>query len=110
MDEGNRIYMDIVARIEAGESPTSSDVQAILIRWHNHLRYFYEPTLDVLRGLGELYNTHPDFIANFQQMHPDLPQYLQDAIGQYVDDLETAAIERLLVEEEAEDEEGRHNA
>ena len=101
MAEGNQIYLDVVAAIEVGKDPQHADVQLILERWHHHLRYFYEPNLDILRGLGELYNTSPDFIANFQKIHPRLPEYLQEAIAQYVDDLETAEIERMLAEDEA---------
>jgi hypothetical protein len=63
-------------------------------------RHFYEPTLDVLRGLGEHYNAHPEFNANFSKLHTDLPAYLQEAITQYVDDLEYAEIERMLAEDE----------
>src|SRR5450432_3007347 len=85
---GNQIYGDMADALEAGKSPQSSEVKAILERWHNHLSYFYEPTLDMLRGLGELYNTHPDFIANFQKLNPELPAFLQETISQYVDALE----------------------
>jgi DNA-binding transcriptional MerR regulator len=99
--EGGQIYNDVVDAIEAEKSPQSAEVQAIMQRWHQHLRYFYEPTLDILRGLGQGYNSHPDFIANFQKMHPDLPAYLSEAIEQYVDDLETEEIERMLAEDEA---------
>lgn len=100
MDEGNVIYTDIIRAIEAGLPATSEEVQEMLVRWHNHLRYFYEPTLDILRGLGELYNSHPDFAANFAQMHPNLAEYMREGINQYVDDLETTEIERMLAEDE----------
>jgi hypothetical protein len=60
-----------------------------LKRWHQHLRYFYEPTLEILRGLGEMYHDHPDFHATFTKIHPDLPAFLKQAIAIYVDDLET---------------------
>jgi DNA-binding transcriptional MerR regulator len=98
-DEGNRVYGELVAAIEAGLPPTSDTVQAVLVRWHNHIRYFYEPTLEILRGLGDLYNDHPDFAANFAALHPDLAAYLREAIVQYVDDLETALLEAMLAEE-----------
>lgn len=101
-EEGNQIYDDLLKALKAGQSPQSDEVQAILPRWHQHLRYFYEPTLDILRGLGATYNTHPDFIANFKKLHPNLPGFLQEAISLYVDDLETAAIQRLLDGEEHE--------
>lgn len=100
-NEGQQVYNDLVDALEAGLPPQSREVQDILVRWHNHLRYFYEPTLDILRGLGQMYHDHPEFNANFSKLHPDLSAYLRDAIAQYVDDLETAEIERMLAEDEA---------
>ena len=100
LEEAGQIYSELVKAIEAGKSPNSDEVLAILQDWHNNLRYFYKPTLEILRGLGEGYNSHPDFIANFQNLHPDLPQYLQESITHYVDELEYAEIERMLAEDE----------
>jgi len=98
--EGNQIYVDLAEAMEAGKGANHSDVHAILDRWQNHIRYFYEPDLDVLRGLGQLYNTDVRFMENFQNIHPDLPAYLEQVIDYYVDELETAAIERMLAEDE----------
>lgn len=100
MAESNAVYTDIVKAIKAEKSPQSPDVQALMVRWHESIRHFYEPTLDILRGLGELYTTHPQFIANMQKLHPDLPEYLKAGIEQYVDDLEYAEIVRMLAEDE----------
>ncbi len=55
--EGNEIYRKLAAALQADVSPQDAEVQALLVRWHNHLRYFYEPSLEVLRGLAMLYNT-----------------------------------------------------
>lgn len=99
-NEGTQVYSDLVDALEAGKPGDHEDVQNILKRWHNHIRYFYEPTLEILRGLGDLYTSHPDFIANFKKLHPDLPDYLQSSINKYVDDLEYAEIERMLAEDE----------
>ena len=85
--EGNAIYSALVALIDEGAAPSSPQVQAIMVRWHQHLRYFYEPTPEILRGLGQMYNQHPDFVANFQQMHPDLPAFLEQAVTHYCDAL-----------------------
>lgn len=84
--EGSAIYAELVAAMPEGAA--SKRVQAILARWHEHIRYFYEPTPDILFGLGQLYNTHPDFIANFQKLHPDLPTFLEAAITVYCERLE----------------------
>jgi DNA-binding transcriptional MerR regulator len=84
-EEGGAVYIDMVAAIERGASADSAEVQAIIARWHQHLHYFYTPTPEILRGLGHMYNEHPDFIANFQKLHPDLPGFLEQAITHYCD-------------------------
>lgn len=100
-EEGEQVYRELLEAMQAGTPAQDESVQTILVRWHQHLRYFYEPTLDILRGLGMTYNSHPGFIATFAKIHPDLPAYLEAGITQYVDDLETAELERMLAEDEA---------
>jgi DNA-binding transcriptional MerR regulator len=84
--EGGAIYTDLAAAMDKG--PASPEVQQIVARWHQHMRYFYEPTLEILRGLGQLYVEHPGFAANLGQFHPDLPAFMREAITIYVDGLE----------------------
>lgn len=98
--EGNEIYEKLATALAAGLSARDADVQELLVRWHNHLHYFYEPTLEILRGLGMLYNTDERFMANLHKLHPALPQFLEDAITLYVDELETEAIRQMLEEDE----------
>jgi hypothetical protein len=86
--------------MDAGKTAKDKEVTDILDRWQNHIRYFYEPSLDTLRGLGQLYNSHEGFIKNFQNFHADLPAYLEQVIDYYVDELETAELERMLAEDE----------
>lgn len=98
--EGDQVYLELADAMEARLEATDEKVRAILERWQAHLGHFYEPSLDRLRGLGQLYNSSPDFIANFQRIHPDLPAYLERVIDEYVDELETAELERMLAAEE----------
>jgi DNA-binding transcriptional MerR regulator len=84
--EGQAIYADVVALMDQGAD--SPEVQQVIARWHQHLRYFYEPTVERLRGLGQLYVDHPDFARNFREMHPDLPEFMRAAITHYCDQLE----------------------
>lgn len=100
-EEGTQIYSEIAEQIEAGKTAIDKPVQDLMIRWHEHLRYFYEPTLPLLQGLGQLYNSSPDFIENFEKIHSELAAFLETAISHYVDELETAEIERMLEEDEA---------
>lgn len=83
MQEGSAIYTELAGMVE--RDPASPEVQAVMARWHQHLRYFYEPPREVLRGLGEMYAGHPDFIANFQRIHPDLPEFLRRATAIYAE-------------------------
>lgn len=97
--EGGANYQEIAALMTSGASPASDEVQAVLARWHDHMRYFYEPTPEVLRALGHHYNQHPDFIATFEKFHPELPPFLEQAITVYCDRLDDA----LLAEWQAQD-------
>jgi DNA-binding transcriptional MerR regulator len=86
MQEGSKIYQEIAASMDKGAG--DPEIRALLVRWHEHLRYFYEPTIEILGGLGEMYHDHPDFNATFTRIHPDLPAFLKKAIAIYVDELE----------------------
>ena len=98
--EGDQIYRDLAEALDAGARAGDSEVDAILDRWRDHLRHFYEPSLDMLRGLGQMYNTDPRFMANFQNIHAELPAYLETVIEHYVDELETVELERMIAEDE----------
>lgn len=80
-DEGNAVYRDLVAAMVF--TPDSPQVQACITRWHQHLRYFYEPSKEVLLGLGDLYNDDPAFSANFSKIHPELASFMRKAIQIY---------------------------
>ena len=80
--EGGQIYQDMVALL--GRDPAAAEVQAVVARWHDNLRAFYEPTPDILRGLGQAYAAQPEFSAFFAALHPDLPAFLSRAIDAYV--------------------------
>lgn len=100
MDEGSQIYAEIARLMTTGVDARSDEVQAQLVRWHNHLHYFYTPPLEVLQGLGDLYATHPDFHRNISQIAEGLPEFLREGIAQYVDNLETTELERMLADDE----------
>ncbi len=83
MAEGNLVYVDMIEQLDA--EPDSDEVQAIVARWHQHIRHFYEPNFAILRGLGHGYAHDPAFRATFAAMHPDLPDFLHAAITVYCD-------------------------
>jgi DNA-binding transcriptional MerR regulator len=84
VNESGAIYDDLVAAMCQGYA--SPEVQQIIARWHQHLRYFYEPSTERLLGLGQMYTEHPEFVAKFRALHPDLPEFLNQAIQYYCRD------------------------
>ena len=81
MEEGGAIYTGLVEVMPYG--PTSPQAQELIARWHQHLRYFYEPTTEILLGLADAYNEQPDFAAFFERIHPDLAGFMREAIRHY---------------------------
>jgi hypothetical protein len=100
LEEMGKIGLAFAEAMKAGKSADDAEVQEITERWHQNLRNFYEPTLEILRGLGELYTTDSRFTANYDKVAQNLAFYVKDAIDHYVDDLETAEIEQMLQEDE----------
>jgi len=81
--EGNAVYVDMIAAIPKGAS--SAEVQAIVERWRKHMDYFWTPNLEQLLGLANGYNDDPRFKANFDKMHPQLAEFMLEAVKMYVE-------------------------
>jgi hypothetical protein len=82
MAEGKAIYTELIAAMPKGAS--SKDVQALIERWRKHIEYFWTPNLDQLLALANGYNDDPRFKANFDKMHPQLAEFMQEAVQVYV--------------------------
>jgi hypothetical protein len=64
-EAGEAVYRNMVAAIPLG--PASPQAQACVARWRQHLRYFYEPSGEMLLGLAAMYNDDPAFAATFKR-------------------------------------------
>ena len=85
-EEGEAVYRDLVAALD--QDTGSEVVQKIVARWHQRLRYFCEPNVELLRGLGRMYVDDLRFAATFARIHPNLAQFHQQVIDIYCDRLE----------------------
>jgi len=81
--EGKTVYLDMIAAMPKGAS--SAEVQAIVERWRKHMDYFWTPNLEQLLGLANGYNDDPKFRANFDKMHPQLAEFMLEAVTVYVE-------------------------
>ncbi len=82
LDEGNAIYLEIVAAIPSG--PASPAAQAGIDRWRRHLDYFWTPDPDQLVALADHYSLEPRFKANFDKIDPRLADFMGEAVRIYV--------------------------
>ena len=96
MREGGQVYTDLVEVMKKGLPPNSQEVFAVMERWHAHIYYFYEPTLEIMRGLGDTYANNPEFRTFFEKIHKKLPDYLSAAVVDYVDELETRELQTMI--------------
>jgi DNA-binding transcriptional MerR regulator len=80
--EGKAIYTDMIAAMSRGAG--SPEVQAIVERWRKHMDYFWTPNLDQLQAIANGYYDDPRFKANFDKMHPQLAEFMRDAVKVYV--------------------------
>ncbi|GMB09612.1 DNA-binding transcriptional MerR regulator [Thermolongibacillus altinsuensis] len=78
------IYNRIIARMEYG--PEDAQVQEAVAEWRQLITdYFYECTLDIFRGLGDLYVNDERFTKNIDQFKKGLAAFLREAIHVYCD-------------------------
>jgi MerR family transcriptional regulator, thiopeptide resistance regulator len=85
LDEARDIYLSIVEAMPFG--PDSPQAQEGVARWHQNMRYFYEPSKEILLGLSQGYLEDPDFNATFQSIHPDLAGFMREAVEIYCQNL-----------------------
>jgi DNA-binding transcriptional MerR regulator len=82
LDEGNAVYLELVAAIPAG--PASPAAQAGVERWRRHMDNFWTPDPDQLVALAEHYSLDPRFKANFDRIDPRLASFMGEAVRIYV--------------------------
>ncbi len=82
MEEGKTIYLDLIAAMPKGAA--SPEVQALIERWRKHMDYFWTPRLEQLLALANGYNDDPRFKTNFDKMHPQLAEFMREAVQVYV--------------------------
>jgi len=79
------ITKDIGNAMKAGEKPESEKVQKIIARHYESLRTFYEPNLELYRGLANMYISDPRFAENYNKIAPGLAEYMSKAMLYFVE-------------------------
>ncbi len=86
MNQGNELYTRIASKMDRG--PEDPQVQEAVAQWRQHItNSFYNCTLEIFRGLGDLYVNDERFTANIDQIKPGLARFLREAINIYCNKL-----------------------
>lgn len=82
-EDGDRLMEEIVKNMSKGVD--SDDIQNLIAKHYDGLRFFYEPNLELYRNLGLMYVGDKRFSAYFEKYHKDLPVFMRDAMHVYCD-------------------------
>lgn len=82
--EAGEIYQNLANLMD--RDPGDAAVQEWIGRWHQHInRWYYTCSLEVFRGLGEMYVQDERFTKNIDKTRPGLARFLRDGMRVYCD-------------------------
>lgn len=82
------IYSRLASRMEAG--PDDAEVQEAIQAWHHFITdNFYDCSLEIFRGLGNLYVDDERFTVNIDKYKPGLALFMKEAMHIYCDRMES---------------------
>lgn len=82
MSEANSIYIELSQNMD--KSPDDKEVQTIIEKWRNHItKYYYDCSVEIFRGLGQMYVYDERFTKNIDKYGKGLAQFLSDGIEIY---------------------------
>lgn len=84
MKRASEIYQELAYLMD--RQPEDEEVQKAIAKWRQHITdSFYNCTIEIFRGLGELYITDERFTQNIDKVKPGLAEFMSKAIKAYCD-------------------------
>jgi DNA-binding transcriptional MerR regulator len=81
-DEAQAITLRLAELMQAGVAPGAPEVQEVIARHREHIsRWFYPCSVEIQKGLGEMYVADPRFTENIDRTAPGLARFWRDAIA-----------------------------
>ena len=80
---GEALMRKIASAAEAGKDPADPTVQELIAQHYDGLRTFYEPNLQLYRGLADMYVADERFGAYYDKFRLGLAIFLRDAMHAY---------------------------
>lgn len=87
MAKSDEIYQKLAASMDKG--PADPRVQEAVAEWRQHITdHFYHCTLEIFRGLGDLYVDDERFTASIDKYKAGLAKFMREAMHIYCDNQE----------------------
>ncbi|MDP1603573.1 MAG: MerR family transcriptional regulator [Legionella sp.] len=83
--EGEQLNQELAAAVNNHLKPNSSEVQTLVQRHYTWVCNFWIPTKETYTGLAQMYLDHPDYRSFYSKYHPDLVEYLVEAMRFYAE-------------------------
>lgn len=84
-EAGDALLKEIVECMKAGIAPTDEKVQVLIARHYDGLRAFYEPNIEMYRGLASMYVDDARFTKFFEKYAVGFAVYMRDAMHAFCD-------------------------
>lgn len=79
------LFKELVRCIEKGLDPTSGEVQKIIEKHHAFLSQTHSATKEVYQAMAQLYEEHPEFRKQLDPFHPNLANFMAEAMRVFAD-------------------------
>ena len=82
--QADEIYKQLATHMDKG--PADERVQKLIGQWRQHItNHYYTCTIEIFRGLGDMYVADERFTANIDQYGDGLASFMRDAMHHYCD-------------------------
>ncbi len=82
-EAGDKWMKNFASQMSHG--PKSAIIQKLIAEHYDNLRTFYEPNLELYRGLANMYVDDPRFTKYFEKYAKGLSVFMKDAMLEYCD-------------------------
>ncbi len=83
--EAEDIRQKAAELMRQGFSFKSPEVQVQIDRFYQHLHYFYDPSYEMFKGLGQMYVDDERFTEVYEKQAKGFAQFMRDAMSFYAD-------------------------
>ena len=82
-EEGEQLNQALANALKKHLKPEDVEVQALVQRHYDWVNVFWTPTHESYTGLAQMYLDHPDYREFYNKYHPNLVEYLVEAMRVY---------------------------